>query len=291
VLITIQFTNRAPWSIFGREEVDVIVKITKEAFWPFRETTTNGGTLHSSWHRSGVKVVVKVTSSIARFTFAKFGIALVSYSSYLLVAVALVKFMLLYGHLPGLRLLSHCVCFALQCGNLHRSGASTSWYRSLLLKRSPEVSSTRFSSVRLVVRAGQHVGMTIDEHTFVITDIKEDSVMDEWNSDNECRSIETGDVLVQVNGFSKDTPHQAMEELDSKGVIEMTIRHGNLNQKESIDDVGFTRAWTTNSNKTRPENDRSGATAPSLSRAVHDVAPQLPGEVAVHCDGTSQPHS
>lgn len=290
VLVTLQFTNSAPWYIFGRQDVDVVVKITEEKFWPFR--VTNAGTLRSSWHRSGVKVVVKVTASIARFTFAKFGIALVSYYSYLLVAVALVKFMLLYGHLPGLRLLNHCVCFALQCGNLHRTGASTSWYRSLLLKRSPEVASTRFSSVRLVVRAGHHLGMTIDEHTFVITDIKEDSVMDAWNSDNECRSIETGDVLVQVNGFSRETPGHALEELDSTGVIEMTIRHGLFNQKESIDDIGF--AW---SNSKQEPDDQSGAAAPRIARdhfsnsCSSDVHPPLPGEVAVHVHGTSKLHS
>jgi len=297
VLITLEFTNRVPWFIFGRQEVDVIIKITEEAFWPFRETSSLGGTLHSSWHRSGVKVVVKVTASVARFTFAKFGIVLVSYSSYLLVAVALVKFMLLYGHLPGVRLLNRCVCFALQCGNLHRTGASTSWYRSLLLKRSPEVASTRFTSVRLVVRAGQNLGMTIDQHTFFITDIKEDSVIGEWNEDNECRSIEAGDILVQVNGFSKDTPFHAMEELDSMGVIEMTIRHGQFNQKESMDDMGFT--WS--NRQTSPENDLSGAEAPPLSRAVHDVSgplnprpstaedvnAPLPGQVSVRVNSAS----
>lgn len=244
MLITLHFTNRVPWYFWGRHELDVLVNVTKETFHPFRVTRGAGAHVHSAWHTGGVKVVVRATATVATFTWAKCGIALVSYSSYLLVAMVVVKFMLLHGHSRGLQSLTQCLCYLLHCGSRKRlrlPGASNSWYRSLLLRRSPEINSKEFSLVRLDVDAHEKpVGLGLDQHTFVITDIKEGSLIDEWNTENLERKILVGDIVMQVNGFSKNNPCRALDQLNSEvthGTVEMVIRHSRSNVKEEVCDL------------------------------------------------------
>jgi len=279
VTITLHFANKRPWHVFGSEHLDLNILTTAEDyFYPFRQTVFSEGVLRSSWTVSGIKISVRVTASIAKFSIAKCGIAFVSYSSYLLIGVALVKCMLLYGHLPGLRWLNLCACWFLQCGNLQRTGASTAWYRSLLMRRSPEVSSKQFSTVCVDVDSDESLGLEIDEHTFVITDIKKDSVLHGWNIQHDTRSIAKGDVLVQVNGLSKETPCQAERQLHRKGIIEMTIRHSTSNMKQEFKEFGNVgdRMHKTESGRT---NDPGDVENGDKMKAPEEQPPSLPGAV------------
>lgn len=280
VHVDLHFSNLAPGMPFGRDDIDMYVKVRQETFRPFRQSLRGEAGVNSAWHTGGIKVLVQVSARIGVFEWHKFGIAMVSYYSYLLIGVAIVRFFLLSGHLPGLRYLNRCICFALQCGQMHRAAASNSWYRSLLLKKSPEVSSRNFSSVSLDVDedAGQVLGLKIDPNTFMITAIKENSALALWNMKNDLRSVAVGDILVQVNGYSRETPYQARDQLLSTGMIEMTIRHGDHNTKDEDEDEDLVAALDRNA------GGKSGifSEAPSgawLEEGGSPGAPAIPDEV------------